>query len=124
MTIMECLERVDTLRPNAYTKAEKLAWINALEVRLYTEVVLQHEGWDGIALAPYTEDTPDDTLLMFKPPHDEMYLYYLLSMIALFNGELLKYQNDHQLFNEAYKQAAAAYTRQVMPRQRVTHFRM
>lgn len=124
MTIMECLERVDTLRPNAYTKAEKLAWINALEVRLYTEVVLQHEGWEGIALAPYTEDTPDDTLLMFKPPHDEMYLYYLMMMMDLYNNELVKYQNSSALFNAAYQDAVAAYTRQVRPLAPVTHFRM
>lgn len=124
MTIKECLEKADALRPNAYTKAEKLAWLTALEVRLYTETVLRHEGAEEFSLGPYTEETSEDTPLLFKPPHDEMYLYYLMMMMDLYNNELVKYPNSSALFNTAYQDAVAAYTRQVRPLRPVTHFRM
>lgn len=124
MTIGEVLERADALRPNAYTKAEKIAWLNAVEARLYAETVLLHEGGADYERGPYTVDTPQDTQLLFKTPHDELYLYYLFMQMDLHNQELVKYNNDSQLFNSLYRDAVAAYTREVRPLQRVTHFRM
>ena len=46
MTIREVLARVDTIRPNAYTDGEKIAMLNTIEGRIYTDILEQAEGFD------------------------------------------------------------------------------
>ena len=42
MTIAELLDKVDRMKPNAFTKADKIGWINELEAKIQTEVYLMH----------------------------------------------------------------------------------
>lgn len=41
MTIREVLARVDTIRPNAYTDGEKIAMLNTIEGRIYTDILVR-----------------------------------------------------------------------------------
>ena len=58
----------------------------------------------------------DRELLAPDPWADELYNYYLQSMIDRENGETGKYNQSSQLFNAAYLAYAGYYNRTHMPR--------
>ena len=47
MTIMDAIERVDTLKPNQYTEEQKVRWLERLDGQLFLELVCTHEGAAG-----------------------------------------------------------------------------
>ena len=100
MTAAQAIEKLDRIRPNKYTAEEKLAWLNALDGRLYNEVILTHEG-EHSPFSPYTIDDLTATLLA-EPPYDEdIYTNYLQAQVALCNGEGTKYNQSIALYNSA-----------------------
>lgn len=114
MTIMDAIERVDTLKPNQYTEEQKVRWLERLDGQLFLELVCTHEGAAG-TLPRYGTDDTDRELLVPEPYADELYNYYLQSMIDRENGETGKYNQSGQLFNAAYLAYAGYYNRTYMP---------
>jgi hypothetical protein len=100
MTLREAISRADRVRPNAFTNNEKTAWISALEGRVAANVFL----WPPVELF-YTRYTWKDNRnieLLVKPPHDDIYFYWLQAKIDEHNGEYDKQQNSMQIFNAHY----------------------
>lgn len=124
MTISQLLAQIDAMKPNHFTVPEKVAWMRELDSRFYAEAVLNHEGSDLVVYEPYNEDTPEDTELLLKPPHDECYIHFLSLKIDLYNMEIAKYNSSLSLFTHLYDRALAAYTREHMPKRRVSHFKL
>ena len=94
MTVREVLDRVDELRPNAYSEKMKVAWLNECEGMVQTEVLLMAPE-EMITYEP--ED--DEKELLVQLPHDKLYMPYVCAMIDFANGEYSKYQNTMQMFN-------------------------
>lgn len=59
----------------------------------------------------YNEETNMDTELIAKEPYTDLYKFYLISMINLYNEEYDRYQNAAMLFNNAYQDYANYYNR-------------
>ena len=96
MTIRQVIEQVDGVKPNAFTAADKINWINNLEGSLAAEVFLMAP--EEIAQLHY--DASDmDTELLVSPPYDDIYELYLEAQIDRENGEYNKYQNTAQSYN-------------------------
>lgn len=93
MRIRELLDYVDDVKPNAFTDAQKLLWINELEARIQRDVFLSGE------LIQYRLPGDETVELLLDPPHDAVYRYWLEAMIDYANGEYNKYQNTMQMFN-------------------------
>lgn len=94
-TIAEVIAQVDDIKPNLFTLATKIGWLNEVEGMVQTEVML---------IAPedivvYGRDTGAEVELLVRPPHDKIYRTYLSAMIDFANGEYNKYQNTMQLYN-------------------------
>ena len=109
MTIKECFDFVDEVKPNYFSNERKLQWINEVEGLVQTKVLL---------IAPedvisYTIDGIDTKLMFALPPHDNIYPAYLSAMIDFWNGEYDRYANTKRMFDERFSEysrfIAAAY---------------
>lgn len=124
MTIKQAQDKLTALKPHAYSAAETVAWLNAVEGRIFAEIIQTHANDDEIAFAGYTTSTTDSTALIAPEPYDELYLYYLMTQVDLHNAEYDKYNNSAALFNAAWDAFARFWNREFMPVQRVTHFQV
>ncbi len=67
------------------------------------------------------EDVPTNTYpntnkdLLMPFPHDDIYAKYLMAQIDLMNQDITQYQNDNEVFYEAFKKAKAWYRRNNRP---------
>lgn len=122
MTIGEVLRKVDMIKPNRFTKEQKIDWINEIERQLWFDVVSTHENPKGIRLREYDVNSDPDIVLIAPPPYDEVYQLYVQCQIDLGNMEIAKYNNDRVLFNNALMTFRDYWNRRFMPIQRVEGF--
>lgn len=105
MTLDELLDGVDTLRPNAWTRAQKCTWVSDLEAQLWTEVLLQSHGlWS--ARSPETDGARP---LLLPDTWRRLYTAYLMAMIDLANGEYDAYAGSMGLYNGIAAELGAWY---------------
>ncbi len=109
MTVRQLLSYVDDVKPNAFTDAQKLLWLNELEARLQRDVFLSGEVWQ------YRLPEDEDTTPLLSPPHDALYRHWLEAMIDYENGEYGKYQNTMQMFNAQWASFAAWFAETYRP---------
>ena len=95
MTVREALDAVGTLKPHAYGAEALLRELSRLDGRIMKEL------WQGRALVA-------------EEPYDLMYLHYLMARIALWNGEVERYNQYAQLFEEAYGAYRAWVSREAL----------
>lgn len=111
MTVSELFAYVDHVKPNAFTDSDKLVWLNEIEARIQTEVMLR---WQG-EMEQYTLPEDKDTELLLSPPHTAVYRYWLQAMIDFENGEYDKYQNTSGMFNAAWSAFVAWFAENYRP---------
>jgi len=121
MTVINIINKVDSLEPNQYTKSNKLAWLNRLDGQIFQELILTHVHEPDASFTPYTEDS--DVLLVPFPYDEDVYLNYLKAMIAENNHEIAKYNASMMLYNSAYQRYAGWYNRNVLPVNTMPHGR-
>lgn len=100
MKLREAIERVDEIKPNAFSSAVKTDWINALEGRIAADVLLLAPA--EVKQLRYTYPEDQNTELLIDPPHDDIYTLWLAAKIDEANGEYNKYQNTMQIYNEHF----------------------
>lgn len=100
MKLREAIERVDEIKPNAFSSAVKTDWINALEGRIAADVLLLAPA--EVKQLRYTYPEDQNTELLVDPPHDDIYTLWLAAKIDEANGEYNKYQNTMQIYNEHF----------------------
>jgi hypothetical protein len=121
MTIKECIDRVDNVKPNQYSDEDKVRWLSFLDGIIINDVIKTHEGYEGQydEFVGYTADKMTVPLIA-EPPYDAMYEAYLKMKIDEENGETARYNNSATMFNsymEAYKKH---YNKTHMPLQNNT----
>lgn len=110
--IGEIIRFVDDIKPNAFTDAQKLQWLNELEGKI--QVLILCSPAEELRPA-YVLPGDADTQALVPKPYDKLYWMYLGAMIDFGNGEYSKYQNSMILFNDAYEDYAKAYLREHRP---------
>jgi hypothetical protein len=121
MTIIEAIEKIDSLKPNTYTNEEKIHWLSRIEGMIKRNCIDNHEGAENVVFDGYNEDTPVDTILIVQEPYDDLYLLWLEAMIDYTNGEFTKYNNVIIRYNDMYQAFFNDYNRTHMPKG--THIR-
>ena len=116
MTIMDAINRIDSLKPNGYDQAFKIHMLSNLDLLIKSEIIDTHLCGDEIEVNGYAEDTNLSTELLVPAPYDKVYLYWLEAQIDYWNGEYAKYNNSIEMFNTAYKAFENFYNRMYMPR--------
>lgn len=120
MTIAQAIETVDQLKPNQYSEEQKLQWLSQLDGKIFVELISTHEGGKE-SFEPYTE--MEQELLVPFPYDQDIYNYYLQSMIDRENGEVAKFNQSGALFNNAYAEFSAIYNRTHVPLPQRSAFR-
>lgn len=100
MKLHKVLRLADELKPNALSNELKVQYINEVEGLVQTEVMLL----DADYIIKYDEVKDYDTELLVKPPHDKLYISYLIAMIDFANGEYNRYANTIAAFQSYYKE--------------------
>lgn len=113
MTGREALDAVGTLKPHAYGAEALLRELSRLDGRIMKELWHGRAGAAG-ELPNYTEVNAANTALVAEEPYDLMYLHYLMARIALWNGEVERYNQYAQLFEEAYGAYRAWVSREAL----------
>jgi hypothetical protein len=116
MTIIEAINRIDSLKPNNYTQEEKIAWLSTLDGNIKKEIIDTHEGADDITFNGYDADTALDTVLLVPAPYDDIYVKWLEAQIDYTNGETNRYTNSMIMYNTAHSAFARYYNRNNMPK--------
>ena len=115
-TIMDAINRIDSLKPNRYSQSDKVKWLSTLDERIMHNIIATHEGAEIESFEGYTDETPLTTELLVRSPYDEIYVYWLEAQIDYWNGEYSKYNNSIEMFNTAYKTYENYYNRTHMPK--------
>lgn len=101
MTILDAIERADAMRPNAMALEYKRKWVLDLDedVRkmMKSDAAGKGEG------------------LLLEAPHDEAYVFFLASMIDIYNADMSLYANDKAVYEAAIADARAEWRRDHKP---------
>ena len=116
MKIVEAIDRIDGLKHNTYSYAEKVAWLSRLDAMVKRLIIDTHEGGEDVVFEGYTESTDEWTELLVPAPFDEMYIRWLEAQIDYSNGEYGKYNNSILMYQTAYDGYANYYNRNHMPK--------
>lgn len=116
MTIKECIDQVDNVKPNQYGVEEKVEWLSYLDGTILNDVLLTHEGYDG-RYDDFIGYSPDKlgTNLIVGSPYDRLYVAYLKMKIDEGNGETARYNNSATLFNSYLLEYKKWYNKTHMP---------
>ena len=118
MTLKECIDLVDAVKPNQYTIEEKVHWLSFLDHTIINDVLKTHEGYDQKydEFDGYTADRLSDGLIVEKP-YDNLYEAYLKMKIDEENGETARYNNSATMFNSYLTAYKKWYNKNHMPLQ-------
>lgn len=111
MTILEAINQVDLLKPNAYSWKQKVLWLSQLEAIVKRLVIDAHEGGDAIPFREFPEDIDPDTRLWMPSPFDMAYLYWLEAQIHYANEDIDLYNSAMAMFQGVFGAYKADYKR-------------
>ena len=116
MTLQGVIDKVDRLKANLMTQADKISYINEIEGVFHHEVIMKHEHTQEQEVPPaYDTGTDPSTVLLAPAPYDSMYEYYLMAKIDMLNQEPDKEYNNMARFEKAYGELADYWRREHMP---------
>lgn len=113
MTIGEAIRRTDEMQPNSFRAEEKIAWLRQLDMELYAEVVINHEGC--VMYPDYDEDTDENTVLLVQGPYESIYIHWLQSRMDYALAEYGRYNNSNAAFEADRVAWRMYYNRTNMP---------
>lgn len=117
MTIEQAIKRVDEVQPNSVEREAKIDWLMQLDMELYTECVMQHEGWEEVEVPNYTEETENERELLVGAPFESIYLHWLQSRIDWEMQEYSHFNNANAAFEADRVKYRCWYNRTHMPLQ-------
>lgn len=125
MTIQECIDIADEMKPNMMSRRLKIKFLNEIEELIYGEVVMVHEHTEEEAVKPvYTEETDEATALIVPDPYSMLYPYWLMTKLDMQNQEDERYNVDRAHFENAFNTMSDWWTRNRMPVQKAREFRV
>lgn len=118
MTIKECIDQVDNVKPNQYSIEDKVQWLSFLDGIIINDVLKTHEDYDHKydEFDGYSVDRLGQGLIAEKP-YDSLYVMYLKMKIDEENGETARYNNSATMFNSYMNAYRKHYNKVHMPLQ-------
>lgn len=98
MKVREVLDQVNEVKPNVFSDARLMDFLNEVESMIWNEVLDQDpEDYKPLSV-------PDDygVELTAKPPYSKAYGAYIQAMIDFQNEESVSYQNNMSMFNSVF----------------------
>lgn len=97
MYLLDVLSKVDTIKPNSYSYLQKKKWVKKIETDIIDYINI-HEG-ERVKNEFSLFDNPKLTL---DEKYEDVYVYYVVSMIDLSNAEYVLYNNSALYFNNNF----------------------
>lgn len=98
MTVNELLKRVDEQKPNAFSVAQKVSWLNDIETQIQ-----EFLGYDGSRWVVYTDSDEDlAKKLIVDRPYSNVYIAWIKAKIDFDNEEYESYQNNQAQFSSEF----------------------
>ena len=116
MTIIEAINRIDSLKPNSYSPEDKISWLSTLDGEIKSNIIDTHKGTENVTFNGYDTDTALDTVLLVPAPYDDIYIKWLEAQIDYANGETPRFNNSIIMYNTAYSAFQRYYNRTHMPK--------
>ena len=110
MKLREAINALKMLRDIRAEEELYYLWINELEGRVQTEIMLM----DIMDVIQYNEEIYDATLMVL-PPHDTMYVDWLAYKAAEYYNEYDRAKYLYAVFEKKYRAYAAWYMNQYRP---------
>lgn len=110
---MKLREAINALKMMRDIRAEDelyYLWINEIEGKVQTEIMLM----DIMDVIQYSEEQYDATLMVL-PPHDTMYVDWIVYKAAEYYGEYDRAQYLYATFEKKYRAYAAWYMNRYRP---------
>lgn len=100
MTIKECIDTVDSLKPNQYSIEDKVRWLSFIDHLIINDVLKAHEDYDEKydLFDGYSADRLGEKLIV-PAPYDQLYTEFIKMKIDEENGETARYNNTATMFN-------------------------
>lgn len=119
MTVKECIDQVDNIKPNQYSTEDKVRWLSFLDGMIIQDVLKTHEGYNGEydEFEGYFADRTGVKLIVDKP-YDALYEAYLKMKIDEENGETARYNNSATMYNSYLSAFKKHYNKTHMPLQK------
>lgn len=116
MTISKAIELCDAQKPNGYSDADKIHWLDKLDRQIFREVISTHEA-EGApeSFEGYDEDTDPTTEMLADEAYSDLYVKWLFAQIDFANAETQRYENSRQMFNALYDAYTTWYNRTYIP---------
>ena len=114
MTVKECVQYVDEVRPNAFPTEAKIAWVSQVEGRIAAEIFQMAPAELKQFIYRTAMDDGDKELLV-DPPYDDIYTAYLTAKVDTKNGEFNRLSTAAQAFNRLWDEFAAFIANQYDP---------
>ena len=122
MTIIDAINKIDSLKHNTYTLEDKLQWLSRLDGMVKNHILDTHRG-EAVSFTGYDDSTDLHTQLLVPEPYAEMYLRWMEAQMDYHNGEYRKYNNAMDMFHTAYRGFERYYNRTHMPKgSRIRYF--
>lgn len=116
MTISEAIDLIDLMVPNQYSDEDKIAWLSDLDLQIYHELHLTHEGNVVGGFVGYPINVDRNTELLVPAPYaQDIYLHHLQAKIAFQNREIGDFNAAATLFNAVYQRYENRYHATHMP---------
>lgn len=112
MTVREAINTIDGLKANQYTEENKLAWLETIEHRIYNEILLPCEGTDE----PFGGIADNGIELSAPGGYENVYIFWLEAQIDYWNGEISRYNNSAQRFQQEFDSYRDYWTRHHKPK--------
>ncbi len=106
MTLGECIQRADALRPNACTEQEKARWVLELEGELERDFFPRYEDW-----TPPEKVSGRALTLLASGPFEELYVFRLLARLELADREWESRDAYNALANQLLSEFKKAWHR-------------
>ena len=106
MTVKECVQYVDEVRPNAFPTEAKIAWVSQVEGRIAAEIFQMAPAELKQFIYRTAMDDGDKELLV-DPPYDDIYGAYLTAKVDSKNGEFNRLSTAAQAFNRLWDEFSA-----------------
>lgn len=116
MTILEAISRVDSLRHNTFTQAEKIGWLAQVDGQIARELVQTHEPAQTESFRCYDGQTPMDQQLLVPTPYDELYLHYLCAQMDYYHAEYDRYNRSMGMYQAVLSAFTNFYNRTHRPK--------
>lgn len=118
MRVNECIDRVNKLKDNAFDKETIKQFIEDCDKQIFREVVQTHYGSEcyGCFDNRYPLSGADE--LIADDAYCQLYIFYAISQVDIFNGDTERYQNNMICYNSALSEFRSWYNRTHKPKGR------